>query len=198
MQTPTFALPVEAAAEEAATEEAAVEEAAVELEEPPQAVRTPAAPTTAEAFMKSRREIIFIILFSFIRISQQISETHQTARFVILFVLQPSVGQFAIEQIHKIPQSLLCTPHNFPCCMQDRFSYQAQFPSKLQHASKYPPKIHKVCQRGYSIRRFLQQMCQDRKRPASPFCTDCAHQKDKMSLFFISAFRSYFSLCSRR
>ena len=87
MQTPTFALPVEAAAEEAATEEAAVEEAAVELEEPPQAVRTPAAPTTAEAFMKSRREIIFITLFSFIRISQQISETHQTARFGILFVL---------------------------------------------------------------------------------------------------------------
>lgn len=60
MQTPTFALPVaasEAAAEEAA-EEAAVEEAAVELEEPPQAVRMPAAPTTAEAFIKSRREII--------------------------------------------------------------------------------------------------------------------------------------------
>lgn len=41
MQTPTFALPV-AASEEAAAEEAAVEEAAVELEEPPQAVRTPA------------------------------------------------------------------------------------------------------------------------------------------------------------
>jgi len=71
MQTPTFALPV-AASEEAAAEEAAVEEAAVELEEPPQAVRTPAAPTTAEAFIKSRREIIFIILFSFIRISQHL------------------------------------------------------------------------------------------------------------------------------
>jgi len=71
MQTPMFALPVvEAAAEDAAVE-AAVEDAAVELEEPPQAVRTPAAPTTAEAFMKSRREIIFIIMFSFIRISQQ-------------------------------------------------------------------------------------------------------------------------------
>jgi len=74
MQTPTFALPVAAseAAAEAAAEEAAVEEAAVELEEPPQAVRTPAAPTTAEAFIKSRREIIFIILFSFIRISQHL------------------------------------------------------------------------------------------------------------------------------
>ena len=44
------------------------------LEEPPQAVRTPAAPTTAEAFIKSRREIIFIILFSFIRISQHLME----------------------------------------------------------------------------------------------------------------------------
>ena len=66
-----FALPVvEAAAEDAAVE-AATEDAAVELEEPPQAVRTPAAPTTAEAFMKSRREIIFIIMFSFIRILQQ-------------------------------------------------------------------------------------------------------------------------------
>lgn len=74
MQTPMFALPVEAAAEDAAVEAAvedAAEDAAVELEEPPQAVRTPAAPTTAEAFMKSRREIIFIIMFSFIRISQQ-------------------------------------------------------------------------------------------------------------------------------
>lgn len=71
MQTPMFALPVvEAAAEDAAVE-AATEDAAVELEEPPQAVRTPAAPTTAEAFMKSRREIIFIIMFSFIRILQQ-------------------------------------------------------------------------------------------------------------------------------
>ena len=60
----------EAATEEAAAEEAATEEAAVELEEPPQAVRTLAAPTTAEALIKSRREIIFIVLFSFIRISQ--------------------------------------------------------------------------------------------------------------------------------
>ena len=54
MQTPMFALPVEAAAEDAAVEAAvedAAEDAAVELEEPPQAVRTPAAPTTAEAFM---------------------------------------------------------------------------------------------------------------------------------------------------
>ena len=39
--------------------EAAVE-VAVLLEEPPQAVRTPAAPTTAEAARKSRREIFFI------------------------------------------------------------------------------------------------------------------------------------------
>ena len=32
---------------------------------PPQAVRAAVAPTTAEAFIKSRREIIFIIAFSF-------------------------------------------------------------------------------------------------------------------------------------
>ena len=56
-----FAEP-EAAAEDAATEEAAVEV----LEEPPQAVMAAAAPTTADAFRKSRREIIFIIVFSFI------------------------------------------------------------------------------------------------------------------------------------
>ena len=39
---------------------------AAELESPPpQAVRAAVAPTTAEAFRKSRREIIFIIAFSF-------------------------------------------------------------------------------------------------------------------------------------
>ena len=55
---------VASAAVEAAAEEA-TEEAAVELEEPPHAVIAAAAPTTAEAFRKSRREIIFIIVFSF-------------------------------------------------------------------------------------------------------------------------------------
>ena len=81
-----FALP-EAASEEAAAEEAAVEDAAVELAEPPQAVRTPAAPTTAEAFIKSRREIIFIILFSFIRISQHFMKDAFTHPSRFLFVL---------------------------------------------------------------------------------------------------------------
>ena len=50
-------------------------EAAVELEEPPHAVMAAVAPTTAEAFRKSRREIIFIIVFSFIRIIA-ISQAH--------------------------------------------------------------------------------------------------------------------------
>jgi len=45
----------------------------VEAEEPPQAVRAAALPRTADA-LKSRREIIFIILFSFIRISQHFME----------------------------------------------------------------------------------------------------------------------------
>ena len=58
---------------EAAAEEAV--EAAVELEEPPHAVMAAVAPTTAEAFRKSRREIIFIIVFSFIRIIA-ISQAH--------------------------------------------------------------------------------------------------------------------------
>ena len=60
----TFSAPDSAGAEEAG----AVEDAddAVELESPPpQAVRAAVAPTTAEAFRKSRREIIFIIAFSF-------------------------------------------------------------------------------------------------------------------------------------
>ena len=61
-----FAEPLVAAALEAAAEDAATEEAAVEvLEEPPQAVIAAVAPTTADAFRKSRREIIFIIMFSF-------------------------------------------------------------------------------------------------------------------------------------
>lgn len=64
MQTPMVALP-ELAASEAAAEEAAAEEAveaAVELLELPQAVIAAAAPTTAEAFRKSRREIIFMVI----------------------------------------------------------------------------------------------------------------------------------------
>lgn len=66
MQTPMFAEPEAAAAVLEAAVEAAVEEAAVEeAEEPPQAVMAAVAPTTAEAFRKSRREIIFIIVFSF-------------------------------------------------------------------------------------------------------------------------------------
>ena len=86
MQTPMLAEPEAAAAEEAAVEDAATEEAAVELEEPPQAVRTPAAPTTAEALIKSRREIIFIILFSFIRISHG-RYAHFWCISCVLFVL---------------------------------------------------------------------------------------------------------------
>ena len=66
MHTPMFAEPLVAAALEAAAEDAATEDAAVEvLEEPPQAVIAAVAPTTADAFRKSRREIIFIIVFSF-------------------------------------------------------------------------------------------------------------------------------------
>ena len=60
--------------EQAGFSEEAVE-AAVELAEPPHAVMAAVAPTTAEAFRKSRREIIFIIVFSFIRIIA-ISQAH--------------------------------------------------------------------------------------------------------------------------
>jgi hypothetical protein len=53
------------AAAEAAVEEATLEAAVLVEEEPPQAVIAAVAPTTADAFRKSRREIIFIIMFSF-------------------------------------------------------------------------------------------------------------------------------------
>ena len=65
MQTPMLAEPLVAAAE-AAVEEATLEAAVlVEAVVLVQAVIAAVAPTTAEAFRKSRREIIFIIVFSF-------------------------------------------------------------------------------------------------------------------------------------
>ena len=71
MQTPMLAEPLVAAAE-AAGEEATLEAAVLVEEEPLQAVIAAVAPTTAEAFRMSRREIIFIILISFICVSQHI------------------------------------------------------------------------------------------------------------------------------
>ena len=68
MQIPMVALPPVLSDAAGAEEAGAAEDAddAVELESPPpQAVRAAVAPTTAEAFIKSRREIIFIIAFSF-------------------------------------------------------------------------------------------------------------------------------------
>ena len=68
MQIPMVAPPAVLSDAAGAEEAGAAEDAddAVELESPPpQAVRAAVAPTTAEAFIKSRREIIFIIAFSF-------------------------------------------------------------------------------------------------------------------------------------
>ena len=114
-----------AAVEEAATEEAAVEaaveEAAVEAEEPPQAVRTPAAPTTAEAFRKSRREIIFIILFSFINAYHSISQSALVTRFAVsvcIITIRPTIRNRTNRQDYlpyfvSVPQYILLYPKIF-------------------------------------------------------------------------------------
>ena len=144
-----FAEPEAAASEEAAAvEEAATEAAAVELEEPPQAVRTPAAPTTADALMKSRREIIFIILFSFIRISQHCRFLHNFMHFlrsVCIITAQGTVRnrtnhQESEQHFVNISQLLLLYPriflvsstifHESATCVQI-FSTGAEILSKL-------------------------------------------------------------------
>lgn len=111
----------EAAAVEEAAAEAAVEEAAVEAEEPPQAVRTPAAPTTAEAFRKSRREIIFIILFSFINAYHSISQSAFVSRFAVsvcIITIRPTVRNRTNRQDYlpyfvSVPQYILLYPKIF-------------------------------------------------------------------------------------
>ena len=110
MQTPTLAEPEAAAAVEEAAVEAAVEEAAVEAEEPPQAVRTPAAPTTAEAFRKSRREIIFIIL--------QSALVTRFAVSVCIITIRPTVRNRTNRQDYlpyfvSVPQYILLYPKIF-------------------------------------------------------------------------------------
>ena len=117
MQTPTLAEPEAAAAVEEAAVEAAVEEAAVEAEEPPQAVRTPVAPTTAEAFRKSRREIIFIILFSFINAYQSALVT-RFAVSVCIITIRPTVRNRTNRQDYlpyfvSVPQYILLYPKIF-------------------------------------------------------------------------------------
>ena len=121
MQTPTLAEPEAAAAVEEAAVEAAVEEAAVEAEEPPQAVRTPAAPTTAEAFRKSRREIIFIILFSFINAYHSISQSALVTRFAVsvcIITIRPTIRNRTNRQDYlpyfvSVPQYILLYPKIF-------------------------------------------------------------------------------------
>jgi len=63
-------------------------------EDPPQAVIAAVAPTTAEAFRKSRREIIFIIVISFICASQHIHRRICRTRPQSLTVLYPCAGVF--------------------------------------------------------------------------------------------------------
>ena len=105
MHTPMLAEPLVATAE-AAVEEATLDAAVLE-EEPPQAVMAAAAPTTAEAFRKSRREIIFIIVFSFnsyTAFSTGVIVAHTCNSCVYYTVAQ---GKMTREQVHKIEGNIL-------------------------------------------------------------------------------------------
>ena len=176
MQTPTFAEPEAAAVEEAAVE-AAVEEAAVEAEEPPQAVRTPAAPTTAEAFRKSRREIIFIILFSFINAYHSISQSALVARFAVsvcIITVRPTVRNRTNRQDYllyfvSVPQYILLYPKIF------------LLSSTILHICATSVQIYCVCayfyQNGYKLfepfRAWMQQFYRSAPNfyfPGNPGC----------------------------
>ena len=152
-----FAEPEAAAVEEAAAE-AAVEEAAVEAEEPPQAVRTPAAPTTAEAFRKSRREIIFIILFSFINAYHSISQSAFVSRFAVsvcIITIRPTVRNRTNRQDYlpyfvSVPQYILLYPKIF------------LLSSTFFHICATSVQIYCVCayfyQTGYKLFRAVSRM----------------------------------------
>ena len=176
MQTPTFAEPEAAAVEEAAVE-AAVEEAAVEAEEPPQAVRTPAAPTTAEAFRKSRREIIFIILFSFINAYHSISQSALVARFAVsvcIITVRPTVRNRTNRQDYllyfvSVPQYILLYTKIF------------LLSSTILHICATSVQIYCVCayfyQNGYKLfepfRAWMQQFYRSAPNfyfPGNPGC----------------------------
>ena len=104
-----FAEPLVAAALEAAAEDAATEEAAVEvLEEPPQAVIAAVAPTTADAFRKSRREIIFIIMFSFNSYLSIFTGAILHAPVIPVRIIPLQHPHCSREQVHKIEGVLLC------------------------------------------------------------------------------------------
>ncbi len=110
----------EAAAVEEAAVEAAVEEEAVEAEEPPQAVRTPAAPTTAEAFRKSRRDHFhnFVLLHY---ACHSISQIALFARFAVSVCIITICGTVRNRTNHqdswsyfvRVPQDLLLYPKIF-------------------------------------------------------------------------------------
>ena len=176
MQTPTFAEPEAAAVEEAAVE-AAVEEAAVEAEEPPQAVRTPAAPTTAEAFRKSRREIIFIILFSFINAYHSISQSALVTRFAVsvcIITIRPTIRNRTNRQDYllyfvSVPQYILLYPKIF------------LLSSTILHICATSVQIYCVCayfyQNGYKLfepfRAWMQQFYRSAPNfyfPGNPGC----------------------------
>ena len=89
MQTPTLAEPEAAAAVEEAAVEAAVEEAAVEAEEPPQAVRTPVAPTTAEAFSQSALVTRFAVSVCIITIRPTVRNRTNRQDYLPYFVSVP-------------------------------------------------------------------------------------------------------------
>lgn len=136
-----FAEPL-AAALEAAAEDAATEEAAVEvLEEPPQAVIAAVAPTTADAFRKSRREIIFIIVFSF---------NSYLSIFTGAFLHVPVIPVRIIPlQSPPVQENKFTRLKEFFCAISTNAFWARQFLFSKHHNFSYvcnlPTKAKKLC-----------------------------------------------------
>ena len=110
MQTPMLALPAAAEAAEVAVEAAEDAVEAAELESPPpQAVRAAVVPTTADAFRKSRREIIFIIAFSFIKKQNRVraGPPHAKGRVLSVSYYTLAVKLCAIVKTNKLEEKVL-------------------------------------------------------------------------------------------
>lgn len=188
MQTPTLAEPEAAAAVEEAAVEAAVEEAAVEAEEPPQAVRTPVAPTTAEAFRKSRREIIFIILFSFINAYHSISQSALVTRFAVsvcIITIRPAVRNRTNRQDYlpyfvSVPQYILLYPKIF------------LLSSTIFHICATSVQIYCVCAYFYQISYKLFRAVSRRDATILSVCFKFLFSRESRKA--VIPFRKYFSM----
>ena len=135
-----FAEPLVAAAE-AAVEEATLEAAVLVEEEPPQAVIAAVAPTTADAFRKSRREIIFIIVFSF---------NSYLSIFTGAFLHVPVIPVRIIPlQSPPVQENKFTRLKEFFCAISTNAFWARQFLFSKHHNFSYicnlPTKAKKLC-----------------------------------------------------